>query len=111
MGAAAAAAAAAAASRVGVASSSSSAGTGDAAAASAAEEQRRRNETALEKLLRGEKGLPSDRTRAALVWAAAASPLPTDEEFQRVEAALRDGGGDCGAFAYVRRLRRLNLAG
>jgi len=111
LGAAAAAAAAAAASRVGVASSSSSAGTGDAAAASAAEEQRRRNETALEKLLRGEKGLPSDRTRAALVWAAAASPLPTDEEFQRVEAALRDGGGDCGAFAYVRRLRRLNLAG
>ena len=96
---------AAVASRVGVG------GGGGASSATSAEEQQRRNETTLEKLLRGEKGSAADRTRAALVWAAAASPPPSDEEFQRVEAALRDGGGDCGAFAYVRRLRRLNLAG
>ena len=97
---------AAVASRVGVGGG----GVGGGASASA-EEQQRKNETALEKLLRGDKGSASDRTRAALVWAAAASPVPTDEEFQRVEAALREGGGDCGAFAYIRRLRRLNLAG
>lgn len=98
----------------GVAAVASRVGVTSGAASTSAEEQqqqRRRNESVLERLLRGEKGSASDRTRAALVWAAAASPVPTDEEFLRVEAALRDGGGDCVAFAYIRRLRKLNLAG
>lgn len=54
-----------------------------------------------------------DKLRLVLVYLLSTQDLPTSDQLQPVEDALRAAGGseDLSAVAYVRRMRRMNLAG
>lgn len=61
--------------------------------------------------LNGLTGTAADKLRLALVWLLTAPAVPTEAECQVAEAALTASGADLAAWAYVKRMRRLNLTG
>ena len=63
------------------------------------------------KLLHGTVGTSDDKLRLALVWLLTAPTVPTEAECQAAESALTAVGADLAAWAYVKRMRRLNLTG
>ena len=62
-------------------------------------------------VLQGISGTADDKLRLALVWLVTAPTVPSESECQAVEAALGSVGADLAAWAYVKRMRRLNLTG
>ena len=62
-------------------------------------------------LLSGPAGTAADKMRLALVWILTASTVPSEPECQAAETALMQAGADLAAWAYVKRMRRLNLTG
>jgi hypothetical protein len=62
-------------------------------------------------LLRGHSGTGADKLRLALVWLLTAPTVPTELECQAAEDALNAANADMAAWAYVKRMRRLNLTG
>ncbi|KAL4519913.1 hypothetical protein Ndes2526B_g01526 [Nannochloris sp. 'desiccata'] len=62
-------------------------------------------------LLQGHSGTGADKLRLALVWLLTAPTVPTELECQAAEDALIAAGADMAAWAYVKRMRRLNLTG
>jgi hypothetical protein len=62
-------------------------------------------------LLRGHSGTGADKLRLALVWLLTAPTVPTELECQAAEDALNAASADMAAWAYVKRMRRLNLTG
>ena len=59
----------------------------------------------------GGKGTAEDRLRLAIVATLAADAPPSTADADATDAALRAGGGDVAALAYVRSLRAFNLTG
>jgi len=62
-------------------------------------------------MLQGQSGTSADKLRLALVWLLTAPTVPTELECQAAEDALVAAGSDMFAWAYVKRMRRLNLTG
>jgi hypothetical protein len=56
-------------------------------------------------------GTPSDKLRLALVWLLTREAAPSDAECAALEAPLAAVGADMAAWAYAKRMRRLNLTG
>ncbi|KAL6783831.1 SLY1 [Auxenochlorella protothecoides x Auxenochlorella symbiontica] len=63
------------------------------------------------KHLQGSQGTVTDRLRLALVWLLTCPTAPLEAECERVETALAAAGADVRAWAYARRMRRMNLTG
>lgn len=63
-------------------------------------------------LVQGGKGTAADKLRLVLVYLLTTESLPSEEQLRPIEDALREAGADdLPAVAYVRRMRRMNLAG
>lgn len=56
-------------------------------------------------------GTPTDKLRLSLVWLLTTPLLPSESECQSIEAVLTEVGADMSAWAYVKRMRRMNLTG
>jgi hypothetical protein len=65
----------------------------------------------LEELLHGPAGTATDKLRAALVWLLTAKTPPAESDCNRIEELLQESGADVAAWAYVKRMRRMNLTG
>lgn len=54
---------------------------------------------------------PADKLRLALSWLLTSPSAPSEADCQAVEAPLMAAGADMAAWAYVKRMRRMNLTG
>ena len=61
--------------------------------------------------LNSPEGTPLDKLRLALVWLLTTTPAPSDADCQSIENALQTCKADIAAWMYVKRMRRMNLAG
>jgi sec1 family domain-containing protein 1 len=66
---------------------------------------------AVVKLIQGGHGSALDKLRLALVWLLTSETVPSEGDCLAVESALVGLGADMTAWAYVKRMRRMNLTG
>jgi len=67
--------------------------------------------SAVAALLQSQSGTPTDKLRLALVWLLTSPQAPSEAECQAMEAPLAAAHPDMAAWAYVKRMRRMNLTG
>ncbi|GAB4817085.1 hypothetical protein N2152v2_004131 [Parachlorella kessleri] len=63
------------------------------------------------KVLQSDPGTAADKLRTALVWLLTSEQAPSEADCAGIEAVLTSAGADMGAWAYLKRMRRMNLTG
>ncbi|GAX85116.1 hypothetical protein CEUSTIGMA_g12536.t1 [Chlamydomonas eustigma] len=63
------------------------------------------------KLIQAGKGSPSDKLRLVVLWLLICDGLPTDEDLQEMDSAVRTTGVDMSPLLYVQSLKRNNMTG